>query len=248
MVYKLVGAPLGKSSRSSPITTIITTSPIPSHPTCVVIDEVFKSLKMVPMLYNGPIIVACDGSPTKNDNYENYKRVLGDKINRLPNGKMVSLNRQGYLSGNVKNAMKHVDTKYVMVIQHDFPFLYSFDPNHLVGVMERHPEVKLIRFNKRSNNQAVGVDSKIEERCFENLCLTKTNGWSDNNHFTTKKYYDTLVLPNLNNVKCMEMALMGPTKIDPDKYGVYLYGPMSNGPMIKHVDGREVTRAPSFKF
>lgn len=246
------------------ITTVITSSPIPSHPTTDCIQEVLDSLKSMRLLYDGPIIIALDGndeSKVPNKYYDKYKENLVKITNHLKDCKIVSLDSKKFLSGNIMNAIKYVKTKYVLVLQHDFPFVQTFDPTEIMYVMEKNPQIKYVRFNKRKNNQFHGVDDvspvsgKVE--CFsifpkkdKKICFTKTLGWSDNNHIVRTDYYKNIIIPKMIelNSTSMEGAVMGLAQKEPLVYGTYIYGPLDNEPMIQHIDGRQTTLSPAFRF
>ena len=56
------------------------------------------------------------------------------------------------MTGNINNAMKHVNTKYVMLVQHDLEFVENINVDNIIFDMEKDDEIKLVSFNKDPNS------------------------------------------------------------------------------------------------
>jgi hypothetical protein len=222
-------------------TIIITASYIPSHPSIKIIKETIESLKYINMDENTLIILAHDYN--NNPNYYRYFQNLSNYIKNKRNIKIICTKVKGHLTGNIRNAFSYVNTKYVLIIQHDLPFISEFYINDVIEDMENYSILKHVRFNKRNNvklifdslNNLFGAQLKAI-----NYIYTRTPGWSDNNHLCRADYYRNIVLKECKDGKPMESYLHGLSKNEEIhyKYGTFLFGPLNHKQMIKHTDGR----------
>ena len=220
---------------------IITASYIPSHPSIKHIRETIESLNCINMSTDTPIILAHDYSD--NPNYIEYLKNLNEYIKNRPNIIIVKRATHGHLTGNIRNAINYINTKYVLVIQHDFPFINKFNIEDIIIDMEKYNQLKHIRFNKRQNIKirCDGINDLfgLEIKCI-NYTYTRTPWWSDNNHLCLTDYYKNIVLTECRDGGAMENTL-GSRSINEAthaKYGTYLFGPLNNKQMIRHTDGR----------
>jgi hypothetical protein len=222
-------------------TIIITASFIPSHPAITIIENTIKSLDLININNKTKIILAHDF-----DSHPNFKKYLDNLqlyIQDKPNFKIVTRSTRGYLTGNISNAIDFVDTKYILILQQDLPFINSFDIEMAIQDLEKYPQLKHIRFNKRHNIKA-GFDSINNlfglQLKATNYTYTRTPGWSDNNHLCLTSYYKDLILKECSDKQFMENALQGRivNYSVHSIYGTWLFGPLNHNPMIKHTDGR----------
>lgn len=222
-------------------TVIITASFIPSHPSTKIIKETIDSLKYISKNQNFSIILSHDFS--ENPQYIEYLNNL--KIYYKDNERISIYVREthGHLVGNIRNVINYVTTRYILVVQHDLPFIKEFDIEKIIIDMDEQPAVKCLRFNKRHNLKR-GID-KISyifghQTVCKNYTYTRTPGWSDNNHLCSTDYYKNVVLVECRDGTAMEHTLAKRSKTKPGhrKYGPYIFGPNGHEPMIKHIDGR----------
>ena len=226
------------------LTIIITASFIPSHPNIKLIQETIESLKLINMPPSTEIILAHDYS--KHINYSKYFEKLDEYIKSYSNIKIVKRKDHGHLTGNIRNALQYVNSKYILVIQHDLPFIKMFDIQKVIYDMEKNDNIKYVRFNQRKNikigydalNDLFGLQVKQE-----NYTYTRTPAWSDTNHLCLTKYYNDIVMKECPDGCAMEGRLQGKNKNEElhKKYGTYLFGELNHPPVIKHTDGRNTT-------
>ena len=223
------------------LTIIITSSLIPSHPEIKIIQETIESLKLINMPSDVEIILAHDYN--NHIHYITYLKKLNEYIKSNSNIKIVKRENHGHLTGNIRNALQFVNSKYILVIQHDLPFIRKFNIQKVIYDMEENNNLKHVRFNKRKNykrgtdalNDLFGLQIKQE-----NYTYTRTPAWSDNNHLCLTKYYNDVVMKECPNGCPMEHRLHGKNKNQElhKKYGTYLFGELNHPQVIKHTDGR----------
>lgn len=223
------------------LTIIVTASFIRSHPSIKIIKETIESLELINMPSNTEIILAHD----YNDhiNYKKYFENLNEYIKPFCNIKIVMRDTKGCLTGNIKNALEYVNSKYILVIQHDLPFIKELDIKKVMCDMDKNMKIKYVRFNKRKNikcasdarNDLFGLQEKGE-----NYTYTRTPSWSDNNHLCLKIYYMNVVMKECRVGGFMEHTLTYKNNNEEThkKYGTYIYGGLNHPQVIKHTDGR----------
>lgn len=221
---------------------IITASSVISHPSIEFIKCTIESLKHIHITNNTPIILAHDDSDDLR--YKEYLKRLREYISDKQNIKIIIRKPHGGLSENIRNALKYINTKYILIVQHDFPFIRDIEIENIIEDMESNPELKYVRFNKRANikfssnaiNNLFGKELKSH-----NYTYTRTPSWSDNNHLCKTNYYRNLILKGCKR-NCMESRLMFKQKTEKDhrKYGAYLLGKKNEPAYIYHTDGHSM--------
>lgn len=223
------------------LTIIITASFIPTHPKIKLIQETIESLKLINIPNNTEIILAHDYS--NHINYTKYFENLNEYIKSYSNIKIVKRQNHGHLTGNIRNALQYVNSKYILIIQHDLPFIEKFDIEKVMYDMNENNNIKYVRFNKRKNTKC-GFDAlndlfglQIKQK---NYIYTRTPAWSDNNHLCLTRYYTDIVMKECPDGLPMEKKLHGKNKNEElhKKYGTYLFGELNYHQIIKHTDGK----------
>ena len=259
-------------SKTTNTTIIINTSLIKSHPSLDFFNATFDSLRHLKGLPdNIPIIITVDGLIREgqklyryqpNDTAENRKRLHEYVMNlrrMFKNDKRVQILQSydaGLLTLNLAMAMEFVDTKYVLVLQHDLRFIKDVDLTTLMESMEDNPDLlKIVRFNHHRNSLYVDYlkleDEEDRDFCTAQFFDEKTglhfvpNKFSDMNHITTKEYYVKLLNDLGPTPRFMETAMMAGSKVDKSRRtcretGQWLYGEMGSGPYIEHLDGKNM--------
>jgi hypothetical protein len=225
---------------------IITCSHIQSHPSIEVVQKTIESIKnMLTIPPNTTYILAHDSGDSVA--YNTYLHSLQNYIKSMPNTRIVKLEQKGYLTGNIKNALRHVDSKYILIVQHDFPFVKEVNIVNVIKDMDTNPTLKHIRFNKRKNLKtgSDALNNLFGHEVHDGLynTYTRTPSWSDNNHICLTSYYKDIVLRD-GGSRFPETSLI--TKSTCEKihnvYGTYLYGPVGHDMVIHHIDGKHYKR------
>ena len=261
-------------SESFSTTIIINTSFIKTHPSLLMFNATFDSLRHLHGLPpKTPVVITVDGlipegahsyhyisndSEENRETYQEYVRNLRLKFKKDKHVTILTNYNFGLLTVNLRMAMDFVDTKYVLVIQHDLKFLRDVDYAGLIQSMEDNPEtLKIVRFSKRPNTAYPAwlriENEETKEYCTQPFHDEKNNMtfvpqvFSDQNHVTTKEYY-LWMLDKLGPTKrFMENAMMYSIDVEKDPkscrtYGQWLYGPLRSGPWIQHMDGHGTER------
>ena len=223
------------------LTIIITASFIRSHPEIKIIQETIESLQLINIPHDTEIILAHDYN--NHINYIIYFEKLNDYIKSYSNIKIIQRKDHGHLTGNIRNALSYVNSKYILIIQHDLPFIKMFDIQKVIYDMEENDKIKYVRFNKRRNIKA-GYDKlnnlfglQVKQA---NYTYTRTPAWSDNNHLCLTRYYTDIVMKKCPDGCPMELKLRLKNKNKKlhNKYGTYLFGELNHPQVIKHTDGK----------
>ena len=251
-------------------TIIINTSFIKTHPSLLMFNATFDSLRHLHGLPpKTPVVITVDGlipegahsyhyisndSEENRESYQEYVRNLRLKFKKDKHVTILTNYNFGLLTVNLRMAMDFVDTKYVLVIQHDLKFLLDVDYTGLIQSMEDNPEtLKIVRFasfkNMNYHDWSRIENEETKEYCTLPFHDEKNNMtfvpqvFSDQNHVTTKEYYLWLLDVLGPQRRFMETAMMyhsNPEK-DPKSCrtnGQWLYGPLHSGPWIQHLDGK----------
>jgi hypothetical protein len=172
-------------------TVIITTNWMPGLPSTKMVDSVINSLHFLHGLSaDTPLIIAADGAyegggrheSVRNVDMRNYARALHKNYNNT-HTTVLSSSKKIMLVGNMKRALRRVHTEYILVLQHDLPFINDVNHTALIDTMEIYPEVRLVRFPTArvlSRKRDTGVCDEMEIDFKTNdVELTKTHVWSD---------------------------------------------------------------------
>ena len=243
-----------QQSLSQHMSVLMVASPVPSHPSTMLIWEAIASLGRSGLDSDIPIILAHDAPRPRADastinRYHDYLEELQREVAGNSRFKVVVSEQWGHLSGAIRTGLSHVRTPLVLICQHDFVFAREINWRGLVYAFESDPQIKHLRFNKR-NNLPTHWDGTPPERSRHfrerlistpsgNIRITKTIAWSDNNHLTSTAYYSEVVGGLLGNRKTFPespLNLIATSKTHPI-LGTYLYGGRGEPPSITHLDG-----------
>jgi len=223
------------------LTIVITASFIRSHPSIRIIQETLDSLRYTNCDPSTPIVLAHDynASPVYQTYLENLREYAKGKLNL----QVVVAEAYGCLTGNVRNALSYVKTEYMLLMQHDLPFLRALpDLYKVMDDMSATPSLKHVRFNRLVNTHNMYDKFWLfgKQVSSTNYTYTRTPGWSDNNHLCLTSYYKDLIMKECPDKTFMEGHLYFKIKDEEshEKYGTYLFGPLDDTPYVYHTDGR----------
>jgi len=237
------------------LTVVILAHPVKSHPSLELVLATFDSLKHLNLSSKTKIIISHDRPKNSLEQervvaFNLYLTKLTEYFSKKPNVLITTTKHHAFLSGNIAHALQFVDTKYLLLMQHDLAFRTSINLRGLLWAMSENDEIKHIRFNKRPNYVKEGWDfylksrlDFIEEKVFQtpkgNVSLFRTLAWSDQNHLTTLDYYKNLVLPFCGSFKVYPEDILNPftrRKLF-SIFGNYVYGDLQFEAALDDLDG-----------
>ena len=178
------------------------------------------------------VVVALDAPPGGSD--PNYDQMQNRLEEVMPYAHVVRLDQPGYRTGTIELAMKHVETRFVLMLSDSFKHITPVELTPLMKVIEdRTNDVQYIRFNKRSNWQVELEDAHpgyaMETRTFDmgRIELTTTPAWLDDDHLCLKSYYTEIVLPIVAGQFAPQTLMNSRSRDQPGMFGTYIYGPTS---------------------
>jgi hypothetical protein len=251
----------GPCKKTSDITVVISGSYLDSHPAITFIQEVIESLELTGISYSTPVILSHDkikpdteGAEEKELAYQEYFKNLEEYVKTSPfkNITISQATEWGHLTRTLRHAVSQVKTKYILVLQHDIHIRRAIPVSKMLELMERHENIKHLRFNVRKNlptfmwwDGYTGGTRQFAEEEYDGVKLCVTPAWSDQNHIASKEYYETVVFPACTNSNgelihdFMENRLNGLCHHNHGKYGTYIYGEYGAPRTSRHSDGRK---------
>ena len=187
------------------LTIIVCSSPVPSNPQTRTLRAVFSSLSLVPALTHCPKVLHLDGpqpqlAPARVHAYTEFKRrarVLAATDPSFSRTKVYASRDFLFAAHNLAAAVMHVNTTFMLSIQHDYQLSRPFHAADLLRTMLAVPVVRHVRLNMRANAPARGFDGVVENASLSGALvpLTRTCGWSDAPHVASVEYYRRFVIP-----------------------------------------------------
>ena len=131
---------------SDNITAVITTSPVPKHPSLEFIEQVYADIRY--HLENVPILILADGVRDEQrswaEKYTEYKNALRNK--EWPNVQIVEFSDFSHQAGMIRSALPKIQTPLILWVEHDYRLLPDFiDWNGIVETLLDN-EVTSVRF------------------------------------------------------------------------------------------------------
>lgn len=151
------------------ITVVITTSPIPSHPSTAIIDAAYGSIRH--HLPSSQILILMDGVREEQNHlraqYEEYKKNLFCK--NYANVHMIEFPNFKHQAGMMREVLREniIKTPLVFWVEHDFPLNYTFIKWEEVVKTLLSGEIHCLRFCHDSD--ARYFDRPHQQEQFKNL-------------------------------------------------------------------------------
>jgi hypothetical protein len=250
------------SNIANKLSVVVTGNLIPSHPSITQIKTVIESLDFLNLDLNTKIILTHDEIKPEvkqtlrhaEQRFAAYLKNLQDYCDnecRYKNIQIVKREEWGHLTRTVQTGLAYVETEYILLLQHDLPFITNIDIYALLGAMINNKEIKHLRFNRKENlptcwdggETGYKVAEYLEafkEVEFNGIKVCKTLAWSDENHLASKEYYETVVFPDCaveTTYTYMEGVLHRKNPDNPSRYGTYIYGAYGQQSPTKNTDG-----------
>jgi len=130
----------------------------------------------------------------------------------------------GHKSGSIKKAIGKVNSKYILLLEHDIHLTRDIQIDKIIDDMEQNQKIKHLKFmisrpekgeQKRSliyqNWDARNDLFGKEEHC-KNYTYTRTPVWSEQPHLCRTSYYNNLILPICEEGRAIENTMGNESK------------------------------------
>ena len=252
--------PYESQKKAHDITVVMTTCCRASAPSTRMVQKVFESVKLEPLLMDR-IVLGFDGAEVSDENlhekckglcntghYEQYiKDVVRLAFKYFRNVDYVVMPVRSCLTTTLRAAMERVETEFVFVAQEDISLAKPFRLEAIMNAMAEDPQLGIVRPAAATNN---AQREFIERNCqypsttpavksINGLELLQLDEYSDQNHVSTKSFYRDQVWPRVPDGDFME-HIIGCAKRFPGLSGrLWLVGgSLADGRYSTHEDGR----------
>lgn len=249
------------------VSVVVITNLIPTAPGTSVIQQTIGSFQHLKSHSGYPILIVGDGLRVRDSlrgerrRWGQYKKNLEIYFESRADIEFLFRKTWGHISQTLRLALDEITSDYVLVVQHDLPFIRDVNLDEVIHAMECDPGLKHIRFNLRSNHPA-GQDAMttrrggrvVEDRSFffqqrfgpppNPLPLVQTLSWSDNNFVCSTRYLSQTILRPIGAFRVdpeWVFNLLG-TEKNHAQLGTYVFGELGSPPAIRHTDGRRAVR------
>ena len=258
------------ASEVFPVAILVTANPIPSHPSPHHILNTLESLDYLGLPKGTKIFLLHDGLRlgqrlTKlRKNYEAYLKALAHSLGDRKDVHIVTLSRWGHISQLLRKGVSLTSAEYLVVVQHDLPFVRQIDLASILEFMRNDSGVRHVRFNLRKiepegqdamttfRGKKVVVDRShffgpYESASQNSVPLVRTLAWSDNNFVCSHWYLSEIILRPIGRLRMApEWAMNGLSRPETHEIlGTYVAGKYGDSPAIAHTDGRNSSASPS---
>lgn len=258
------------------LTVLLVTSPIVSHPSTELLDKVVSSFQLVTDLNSCKLIILADGvkcgkfRPKRGSvtsemlsNYSSYLDKIDEKIRSADENSLwsrTSLVRMTEHLGFghvVYHGLRMCQTEYVMVVQHDHPFSFSFSISPVISFLDSGQAVYVtlpISTVWRHVNRAASLyqmDLRRKTVQFQDAQFVPILFWYDGTHIVRTKTYKELVFEGEQSLPLghfiedtFSQWVMKLLREDYEKwhkiFSMFAYKPrQEEEALIYHLDGRK---------
>eukprot|EP00929_Paragymnodinium_shiwhaense_P083427 TRINITY_DN44454_c0_g1_i1.p1 TRINITY_DN44454_c0_g1~~TRINITY_DN44454_c0_g1_i1.p1 ORF type:complete len:429 (+),score=63.45 TRINITY_DN44454_c0_g1_i1:82-1368(+) len=216
-IERVICSPSAGDKEGHRLSVLVTTSPVPSNPSTMMLEAVLASFSRVKGLADCPLVIVCDGFKTGRiqstwkagkitedaaERYEEYKANLERLLENgtLPRGtKIVIMEGHNGQAFGVKAGLAHVESDYVLVHQHDLEFTFDFHVDKVIAVLDQPDNnVKyvglplLVNLHYESCAWRHGVRVAPENHG-DDLQLMPLVFWYDSTHIASVQHYRDLI-------------------------------------------------------
>lgn len=246
----------------SSITVLISTSPIPSHPSTEILDKVIESIRF--HLPESPLIIMADGVREQVNHravqYDEYLERVGENYAAMKYGRAslcmaMTHKHQAALTREVIE--NYVKTPFVFFSEHDTPLVTTFNPRDVGGNGRTLEEDCIIRWDEICDLLASGganmarfylwekiwweheylMRGQMKQGSSRFIQTVQFSGWPN---IATTEFYKRLLREIPEGAKTMiEPAVIGRVQAASwTDYRLVIYLPEPNGRRFYHLNGR----------
>lgn len=191
------------------LTVVVCSSPVPSNPQTDTLRATFRSLHRVTGLSSCPKVIHLDGPQASLPaarvaayaEFTHRVRALSSADADFTHAQVYASPVFLFAAHNLAAAIGHVNTSFLLSLQHDYEIARPFDLHGLLRTMVAVPVVRHVRLNMRANAPAKGFDGVVANATellpagATYVPLTRTCGWSDAPHIASTSYYRDFAIP-----------------------------------------------------
>ena len=175
-----------------PITVLVSTSLIPSHPDTEIIETTMASIK--DYLPDAPIILMIDGlreqDSGRQDDYEEYVRRILWRANHQWDALPIVFSEHTHQAQMTRQALEQVRSPLVLFVEHDTPLRGEIPWDRMIPLLA-NDELDVIRLNHdwriHPEHQTLMVD--LQPITVGGLPLVRTRQWSQRPHLARIDFY-----------------------------------------------------------
>lgn len=247
------------------ITVLITTSPIPSHPSTDILDTTIRSVRAQPELERAEILVAADGVPPALEHragewWHFLRRLLWDTA-RGRHGRLLPLiaAEWRHQALTTARALEQVTTPLVLFMEHDTPLVGETDWDGLgkailagqANAIRLHHETRVL-----DEHRYLMVDEEPQEIC--GVQLLRTAQWSQRPHLASVEFYRELLATYFGPTSrtmiedCVHGVIANAWdelgEAGWDRFRLWMYAPGPDMKRSTHLDGRAGDHKGEMRF
>jgi hypothetical protein len=235
---------------------------ITSAPSICMIESVIDNLNNFLFegeIFNYEIIIGLDYKDCELDEiyYQNLLKLKNNhkniKIQKNYHPKWREDFRYSF-SNNFYNMFEQVQTKYYLLMEHDWWFTKKLNINEIMNTFETYQNINYIRFNHSKNIKGTAYTSTVADhfvldKNIKTMCLSKTDFFSNNPSFMRTSFMQKYLQPQTRLMhkdgpvegawSIMQRCCWNEFGFDQahELYGTYMYGKDGDESIIRHLDG-----------
>lgn len=230
------------------VTVLVSTSPIPSHPSTKLIEETVASVRR--HLPDAEIVLMCDGVRAEQEHrradYDEYlHRLLWLAAHEWDSAVPLAADDHQHQANMTRRALTLVDTPLILFMEHDTP-LVTDEPIDWPAVTEAllADELDLVRFHHEAHildcHRYLMVDQ--EPQSVKGCPVMRTRQWSQRPHVARVDFYRRLLddhFPPSARTMVEDLAYSVVQRYPWRFHRLAIYAPQPNMKRSLHTDGRE---------
>lgn len=230
------------------VTIIIPTSPIPTHPSTLILDQTIESIRF--HFPTADILVLCDGVRAEQEDrrydYDRYVQEVCWKANfEWTNVYPIVFGGHEHQANMTRAALDYVRTPLILFVEHDTPLVTDepFDWQRLIN-LAKSDDVDVIRFHFEAHvhpeHERLMTDPEVID--MRGVPVRHTRQWSQRPHVAKTSYYQWLInefFPPTGRTMIEDRVHSAAQNEDYfDQFRIVIYHPGTNIKRSLHTDGR----------
>lgn len=229
-----------------PLTILIPTSPIPTHPTTLILDQTIESIRF--HFPHADILVMCDGvRPEQEDRRHDYDRYVQEvcwKANfEWERVYPIVFGGHEHQANMTRAALDYVKTPLVMFVEHDTPLVTDepFDWPGLIN-LAKSDDTDVIRFHFEAHvhpeHEHMMIDPDVVY--LHDVPVRRTVQWSQRPHIAKTSYYQRILNDHFPSTgrTMIEDKMHSVAQQYANENHIAIYHPGVNIKRSLHTDGR----------